>query len=44
MAESTKHKWTFASRFRSGAYGWKASRLASKRIREAVSEIKKASR
>lgn len=44
MAKSVKHKWAFPARFRSGAYGWKASKLASKRIREAVSEIKKASR
>ena len=35
-----KHKWSFTSRFRSGAYGWKASRLAVQRIKEAVSEIK----
>ena len=38
------HKWTFASRFRTNAYSWKASRLASKRIKEAVSEIKKVAR
>ena len=35
-----KHKWTFTSRFRAGAYGRKASRLAIQRIKEAVSEIK----
>ena len=40
MSDS-KHKWTFSSRFRAGAYGWKASRLACQRLREAVSEIKK---
>ncbi len=39
MAKS--HKWTFKSRFRAGAYSWKGSSLASKRLREAVSEIKK---
>ena len=37
----SKHKWTFPSRFRAGAYSWKASRLACQRLREAVSEIKK---
>ncbi len=36
-----KHKWTFPARFRTGAYSWKASRLACQRLREAVSEIKK---
>jgi len=39
MAKS--HKWTFKSRFRANAYSWKGSSLASKRLREAVSEIKK---
>ena len=38
---SGKHKWIFPTRFRVGAYGWKASRLACQRLREAVSEIKK---
>ncbi|MGB5670902.1 MAG: hypothetical protein WBM71_10150, partial [Sedimenticolaceae bacterium] len=37
----SEHKWTFLSRFRAGAYSWKASRLACQRLREAVSEIKK---
>jgi hypothetical protein len=36
-----KHKWIFPSRFRAGAYSWKASKLACQRLREAVSEIKK---
>jgi len=35
------YKWIFPARFRSGAYSWKASRLACQRLREAVSEIKK---
>jgi hypothetical protein len=35
------HKWTFKSRFRANAYGWQGTALASKRLREAVSEIKK---
>lgn len=37
----SKHNWTFPSRFRAGAYSWKASRLACQRLRDAVSEIKK---
>jgi hypothetical protein len=36
-----KHKWKFKSHFRREAYGWKGTALASKRMREAVSEIKK---
>jgi len=36
-----KHKWTFKSRFRSSAYSWKGTQLASKRMKGAVSEIKK---
>ncbi len=40
MARSV-HKWNFPTRFRAGAYSWKASRLACQRLREAVSEIKK---
>ncbi|MEW8029977.1 MAG: hypothetical protein AB2792_16395 [Candidatus Thiodiazotropha sp.] len=40
MARSV-HKWSFPTRFRAGAYSWKASRLACQRLREAVSEIKK---
>jgi len=38
--KTSKHKWAFTSRFRTGAYSWKASRLAIQRIKEAVSEIK----
>ena len=38
-----KHKWTFVSRFRRGAYGWKAQ-LPIGRIQEAVKEIKAAAR
>ncbi len=37
-------KWVFKNQFRSGAYGWKGSRLACQRVREAVSEIKKVAR
>lgn len=42
---STKrHKWTFTSRFRVRTFGWRSSGLACKRLREAVSEIKKVAR
>ena len=41
MTNPTKHKWTFPARFRAGAYGWKSSKLACQRLREAVSEIKR---
>ncbi|MFT5524214.1 MAG: tetratricopeptide (TPR) repeat protein [Pirellulaceae bacterium] len=43
MAKKT-HRWTFKSHFRAKAYSWKSSSLASKRLREAVSEIKKVKR
>jgi hypothetical protein len=41
MAIEMRHKWIFPARFRAGGYGWKSSRLACQRLREAVSEIKK---
>jgi len=44
MTKQKPHKWIFTARFRKNAYGWKGSRLASKRIKEAVSEIRKAAR
>ena len=31
--------WTFTKRFRHGGFGWRASRLASERIAEALAEI-----
>jgi len=43
MASSTKYKWTFSARFRRGVYGWR-SQTPIKRIKEAVSEIKKVAR
>jgi hypothetical protein len=39
-----KHKWQFTARFRTGVYGWKGTALATKRMKEAVSEIKKVAR
>ena len=43
MVSCSKHKWTFLSRFRRHAFGWR-SQPAIGRIKEAVSEIKKAAR
>jgi len=42
MAKS--HPWTFKARFRAKAYGWRGTALASKRLKEAVSEIRKAAK
>ncbi|MEW6533991.1 MAG: hypothetical protein AB1454_00045 [Candidatus Auribacterota bacterium] len=36
-----KHTWNFKKYFRKGAFGWKGTTLATKRLKEAVSEIKK---
>jgi hypothetical protein len=33
-------RWAFKARFRAGAYGWRGSALASRRLKEAVGEIK----
>jgi hypothetical protein len=43
MPAKQVHKWTFRSRFKRDAFGWR-SQPAITRIREAVSEIKKAGR
>jgi hypothetical protein len=43
MSSGTKHTWTFRARFRRHAFEWR-SQPAIKRIKEAVSEIKKAAR
>jgi len=43
MPKPEKHKWTFAARFRRGAFGWR-SQPAIKRVKEAVSEIRKSAR
>ena len=44
MEKPASHKWAFRARFRKNAYGWRGSSLAVKRVREAVSEIRKAAR
>jgi len=43
MSNNMKHEWTFRSRFRRHAFGWR-SQPAIQRIKEAVSEIKKTAR
>lgn len=43
-APTPKHTWVFTRYFRAHAYGWKASRLAAKRLREGVTEIRAAAR
>lgn len=43
MPKTGTHKWEFRARFRRNAFGWK-SQPAIKRIKEAVSEIKKVAR
>ncbi len=42
-ARRATHKWEFRPRFRRGAFGWR-SQPAIKRVKEAVSEIKKVAR
>lgn len=37
----SNHKWTFKSYFRREAYGWNGTAKATKRMKEALSEIKK---
>ncbi len=41
MTKQAAHRFVFPSRLRAGAHGWRSSRLACQRVREAVSEIKK---
>lgn len=38
------HAWQFRARFRRHAFGWKSSRPAVQRVREAVAEIKSVAR
>jgi len=41
--ESARPAWTFAARFRRGAFGWKSD-LANQRLKEAVSKIRAVAR
>lgn len=38
------HQWAFRPRFRPNAFGWKASKLATQRLKEAITEIKAVAR
>jgi hypothetical protein len=44
MPETSQPDWEFVRRFRRHAFGWKGSRPAIQRIKEAVAEIKKVAR
>jgi hypothetical protein len=44
MPKPAAHTWQFQTRFRKGAFGWRGSRTAIERIRQAVAEIRKAAR
>ncbi len=39
-----KHKWAFRAKLRARAYGWRGTGLATRRLREAVAEIRKVGR
>jgi hypothetical protein len=39
-AVMVERKWQFKTKFRAKAFGWRGSRLAISRLKEAVSEIK----
>jgi hypothetical protein len=41
---TAQHTWTFRSRLRARAFGWKGSHLACQRLKEAVTEIKRVAR
>ncbi len=41
---TTKPKWVYKARFRSSAYGWRGTGLATKRLKESVTEIRKVAR
>jgi hypothetical protein len=38
-AKATRHAWVFPARFRARAFGWKSTRLATERLKEALAEI-----
>ncbi|MCX6632829.1 MAG: hypothetical protein NTW28_34960 [Candidatus Solibacter sp.] len=40
VTKPANHKWTFKQRMRAKAFGWRASRLAIERLREAAVEIR----
>lgn len=44
MGDRSSHKWAFKARFRARAFGWRGSRLAIERLKQAVSEIRAVAR
>lgn len=44
MGDRSSHKWAFKARFRARAFGWRGSRLAIGRLKQAVSEIRAVAR
>ena len=44
MTKTASHKWSFKKHFRAKAFGWRGSRLAMERLKQAVSEIRGAAR
>jgi len=42
--KTPSHKWIFRQRVLSGAFGWRGSKLAIQRLKEAVAEIKAVAR
>lgn len=44
VGDRTSHKWAFKARFRARAFGWRGSRLAIERLKQAVSEIRTVAR
>jgi hypothetical protein len=44
VGEKTSHKWAFKPRFRARAFGWRGSRPAIERLKQAVSEIRAVAR
>ncbi len=43
-SDSIKHAWSFRTRFRRAAFGWKGSKLAIERVHEAMAEIRAVAR
>jgi tetratricopeptide (TPR) repeat protein len=44
VSDRTSHKWAFKARFRARAFGWRGSRPAIERLKQAVSEIRAVAR
>lgn len=44
VTDGARQKWAFKARFRARAFGWRGSRLAIERLKQAVSEIRTVAR